>query len=440
MRCIGVDIGSSSIKGAVLNVSEGVIEDVVRAPFPDALEGLPSGFHEVSLDAVLLGVRGVLEELAGRCVEAKRIYFCSQMGGILLMSESGAGLTNYLSWRDQRTLRPAVASGGGGGAALLEDLRGLLSEEVFRELGRELKPGSATALLHWLFRNGSLPAGAIPATIGDYVIAALCGVRPRLHRTQGLGMINLLTGEWHGDGLRVLGLGDLSWPEFAGDGEVVGEVELGGRRLGCCASIGDQQAALLGIGLELGELSVNLSTGAQVSRITERFEPADCQTRCWFGGQYLNTVTHIPAGRSLTVLESLLTELPRAAGVRIGDSWRLISEACEAAGDAGGLECDLSFFAGAMGSAGSLRGITTENLTVGHLFQSAFDFVARASAECSRRLSAEPVWERVAVSGGLVQSFPALRRKLGVVLPWPMREVSAVEETLMGLLRLAARC
>jgi hypothetical protein len=27
-----------------------------------------------------------------------------------------------------------------------------------------------------------------------------------------------------------------------------------------------------------------------------------------------------------------------------------------------------------------------------------------------------------------------------VVLPWPMREVSAVEETLMGLLRLAARC
>jgi sugar (pentulose or hexulose) kinase len=440
MRCIGVDIGSSSIKGAVLNVAEGVIEDVVRAPFPNALEGLPSGFHEVSLDAVLLGVRGVLEELAGRCVEAERIYFCSQMGGILLMSESGVGLTNYLSWRDQRTLGTVAAHNGAADRSWLTELRGLWPEAVFQELGRELKPGSATALLYWLVRQGRLPAGAIPATIGDYVIAGLCGVRPRLHRTQGLGMINLLTGEWHTEGLRMLGLGDLSWPEFAGDGEVVGEVELCGRRLSCCASIGDQQAALLGIGLSTGELSVNLSTGAQVSRITERFEPADCQTRCWFDGQYLNTVTHIPAGRSLTVLESLLTELPRLAGVSVGESWRLIGEACEAAGDAGGLECDLSFFAGALGSEGSLRGITTENLTVGHLFQAAFDFVARASAECSRRLSAKPVWERVAVSGGLVQSFPALRRKLGVVLPWPMREVSAVEETLMGLLRLAARC
>ena len=78
MRCIGVDIGSSSIKGAVLNVAEGVIEDVVRAPFPNALEGLPSGFHEVSLDAVLLGVRGVLEGTgprggpAGTCAQASK--------------------------------------------------------------------------------------------------------------------------------------------------------------------------------------------------------------------------------------------------------------------------------------------------------------------------------------------------------------------------------
>lgn len=265
MRCIGVDIGSSSIKGAVLNVSDGVIEDVVRVPFPNALDGLSPGFHEVNPDEVAAGVRGVLEELAGRSIEAERIYFCSQMGGILLMSESGAGLTNYLSWRDQRSLR-VVGDGSGsgsGGVSLLEELRGLWSEDVFRELGRELKPGSATALLYWLYRDGRLPSVAIPATIGDYVIAKLCGVQPRLHRTQGLGMINLLTGEWHAAGLRALGLGDLSWPEFAGDGEVVGEVELCGRRMSCCASIGDQQAALLGIGLELGELSVNLSTGCR---------------------------------------------------------------------------------------------------------------------------------------------------------------------------------
>ncbi|MEY3459307.1 MAG: hypothetical protein RL215_2464, partial [Planctomycetota bacterium] len=347
----------------------------------------------------------------------------------------GDCLTEYLSWRDQRTLQ-AVSGGRGIGGTWLEAVRGELSDEVFCELGRELKPGSATSLLYWLHRQGRLPAGAIPVTVGDYVTAALCGSVPRLHRTQGLGLINLLTGDWHRGALGTLGLGELCWPEFAGDTEVIGELELGGKRLPCYASIGDQQAALLGIGLESGELSVNLSTGAQVSRITAGFEPGECQTRCWFGGQYLNTVTHIPAGRSLTVLEALLTELPRALGVSVVDSWRLIGEACEAVGDAGGLECDLSFFASAMGNEGRLSGITTENLTVGHLFHAAFDFMSRASVECAARLSRDPAWGRVALSGGLAQAFPALRRKLGAALPWPIREVAAAEETLLGLLRL----
>jgi sugar (pentulose or hexulose) kinase len=435
MRCLGVDIGSSSIKGAVLDVSGDIVTEIVKVPFPEPIAGLPGGFHEVSAGAVLAGVREVLGELLRRCPESGRVRFCSQMGGILLLSESGECLTEYLSWRDQRTLQ-AVGGGVGSGGTWLERARGLLSEEVFCELGRELKPGSATSLLYWLQCHGRLPAGAIPATVGDYVTAALCGIRPRLHRTQGLGMINLITGEWHRGALGTLGLGGLSWPEFAGDTEVIGEMELGGKRLQCYASIGDQQAALLGIGLESGELSVNLSTGAQVSRITAGFEPGECQTRCWFGGQYLNTVTHIPAGRSLTVLEALLTELPRAMGVSVADSWRLIGEACEVAGDSGGLECDLSFFASAMGSEGRLSGITTENLTVGHLFQAAFDFMARASAECASRLSREPVWRRVALSGGLAQAFPALRRKLGAALPWPMREVAVAEETLLGLLKL----
>lgn len=442
MRCVGIDIGSSSIKGGVLNSASGLIEDVVRVPFPEPVGGLPPGWHEVCPAAVLSGVREVLGELLQRCPDATRIRFCSQMGGILLMDGgTGSALTNYLSWRDQRTLHPAPGvkpAGGLNRGSLLDELRGLYAEDLFSEVGRELKPGSATALLYWLVRHGSLPVEAIPVTIGDYVTAALCDVLPRMHRTQGLGMINLRTGDWHHEALRLCGLECLSWPEFAADAEPVGECVWQGRSLECYASIGDQQAALRGIELLPGELSVNMSTGAQVSRITVGFEPADCQTRCWFGGQYLNTITHIPAGRSLTVLEALLTELPRAAGIAVENSWALIGEACEAAGDAGGLGCDLSFFAGALGSEGSLTGITTENLTVGRLFQAAFDFMADAAALCAARLSPEARWNQVAVSGGLVQSFPALKRKLAARLPWPMREAAGTEETLTGLLLLDA--
>ena len=160
--------------------------------------------------------------------------------------------------------------------------------------------------------------------------------------------------------------------------DVLGEIEISSRRLTCFSAIGDQQAALLGAGLQSHELSINCSTGSQVSQITPEFRPAACQTRCWFGGQFLNTITHIPAGRSLTVLEQLLTELPRAAGLRIDDSWRLIASAAERASDASAakLSCDLSFFDSAMGCDGRISGITTENLTVGHLFDAAFEFMA----------------------------------------------------------------
>jgi hypothetical protein len=183
-------------------------------------------------------------------------------------------------------------------------------------------------------------------------------------------------------------------------------------------------------------LSINCSTGSQVSRITDGFQPRDCQTRAWFGGEFLNTVTHIPAGRSLSVLEALLTELPRAAGLEVARSWALIAAATETA-DGGGLSCDLGFFASAMGDSGRIEGITTDNLTVGNLFCAAFDFMADSYLACSHRLAAAPSWTQLAVSGGLVQAFPALRRRLAARFPLPMRDVPAQEETLIGLLKLA---
>ena len=355
------------------------------------------------------------------------------MGGVLLLDRRNRPLTRYLSWRDQRTLEPA----GGSVAAPLQALRAAWTDAQFEQLGKELKPGSTTALLHWLARQGQVDAHAIPVTIGDYVVAGLCGAPPRMHPTHAIGLIDLATGGWHHEAFAAAGIDRFDWPALAGDDEPLGQVAIAGRTLDCYAAIGDQQAALFGIDLEPGELSINCSTGSQISLITPRFQPGDCQSRCWFGGRHLNTVTHIPAGRSLAVLEALLTELPRQAGLDMSASWKLIAAATEAADGNGGLACDLGFFASAMGDRGRIDGITTENLTVGNLFRAAFDFMADSYLECSRRLSATPDWTRLAISGGLVQSFPALRRRLAERFPVPMREAPEQEETLVGLLKLA---
>lgn len=433
MRCIGIDIGSSSIKGGILDLDGARVAHTEKTAFPDPVAGLAPGFHEVAVDAIVEGTRGILLSLLRKAPDARSLRVSSQMGGVVLVDARGRPLTRYLSWRDQRSLQPA----SGAAAPLLQDLRDAWSDAQFERLGKELKPGSTSALLYWLARNGALPACATPVTIGDYVIAALCKAPPRMHRTHAIGLIDLRAGAWDHEAFAAARIDGLRWPELAGEDEPVGQIALEGRKLDCFAAIGDQQAALFGIELQTAELSINCSTGSQVSQITTAFRPGDCQSRCWFGGQFLNTVTHIPAGRSLAVLESLLTELPRAAGIDIGNSWKLIAAATETSSGAGGLACDLGFFSSAMGDRGRIDGITTENLTIGNLFCAAFDFMADSYLACSRRLAATPSWERLAVSGGLVQSFPALRRRLAERFRLPMREVPAQEETLMGLLKLA---
>ena len=428
MRCLGLDIGSSSIKGAVLDLETSRVQHIVREPFPDAVAGLPSGFHEVSPEEIFTRTVSVVDRLCRHAPDATTLLSCGQMGGIMLLDQQRRPVTNYLSWRDQRTTVADV-----GGTTTLDRLRGCWSDAVFEELGKELKPGSATSLLYWLAQRKQLPAEATPVTVGDYVIARLCNAAPKMERTQGIGMLNLHTQDWHHRAFAALGLDDLHWPQLTNEQEPIGSVHCNDRMLTCYPVIGDQQAALRGIRLQPHELSINASTGSQVSQITAEFRPADCQTRPWFEGQFLNTITHIPAGRSLTVLEALLTELPRMAGVKIENSWQLIQQAAESA-TGNGLSCDLSFFASAMGCDGRISGITTENLTVGNLFHAAFEFMADSYLTCSRRMSPQPTWNQLAISGGLVQSFAALRKKIEARFPLPIRDVAEQEETLMGLM------
>jgi len=431
MRCLGLDIGSSSIKGAVLDLDSSSVSHIVREPFPDPVAGMPSGFHEVSSEEIFARTVSVIDRLCNHAPDATTLLSCGQMGGIMLVDQNLRPFTNYLSWRDQRT---TVADADG--ATTLDRLRGCWSDAVFEDLGKELKPGSATSLLYWLAKRQQLPAEATPVTVGDYVIARLCNTVPRMERTQGIGMLNLRTNGWHHKAFAALGLDGLRWPELTHEQEPIGSVYRNGRTLKCYPVIGDQQAALRGIRLQSHELSINASTGSQVSQITAEFRPADCQTRPWFDGQFLNTITHIPAGRSLTVLEVLLTELPRLAGVKIENSWQLIQQAVESS-TADGLSCDLSFFSSAMGCDGRISGITTENLSVGNLFHAAFEFMADSYLTCSRRLSPTPTWDQLAISGGLVQSFASLRKKIEARFPLPIRDVAEQEETLMGLMPAA---
>lgn len=184
-----------------------------------------------------------------------------------------------------------------------------------------------------------------------------------------------------------------------------------------------------------GELSLNISTGSQVSQRTAAWRPGAFQSRRYFFGDWLNTVTHLPAGRSLNVLIDLLTELAAAEGIVLRDPWGSLMRKVADAADSD-LDVDLSFFAGPLGDRGRIDGITTANLTAGGLFHAAFRSMADNYARCAEWLDPDGSATSVVLSGGLTKSAPVLRRMIAERFDRPLREADA-EETLLGLLRLA---
>lgn len=432
---LGIDIGTSFVKGAVLDLDDLTLGQIRRAPAPAPLPGLPAGRHELDPAAVTAAVRELIEALLPLAPRCAGIVLCTQMHSVVLVDGAGAPLTNVVTWLDQRAIE-AHPSGG----SYLEALAGRLGPGLRRALGNELRPGLPISTLFWLAERGELPPGATPLTLADYALARLCGAPPGVEATNAAatGAWDVLRGAWSAEALAAAGLGGLRWPALAGLAEPAGAYSGGGRAIPCYRPVGDAQCALLGAGLGPGELSINIATGSQVSVLRGAPALGDFQTRPYFDGAALTTVSGIPAGRALNVLVALLSELAVAHGVTALEPWPYLLRAAEAAPDSA-LRVELGFFGGAEGGRGAIEGISEGNLTAGGLFRAALGRMAASFEEAALRLLPDRSWRRVVLSGGLAHQSGLLRELTAARLAAPVR-LAPAEDTLMGLLALALVC
>ncbi len=433
---IALDLGTTSLKGAVVDPQRLRLEHIQQVPFPEPLAGLPPLFCEIDPGQVIAGVRRLLSQLLPHAPHCAGLLVCGQTGGLVLTDDHGAPLSNYISWRDQRLLmRPAA-----GGDTYYEQMSGRLSPEARRQLGHEVRPGTLLSFLFWLAAERQLPRGAIAAGLGDFVLAHLCGAPPAVERTCVPGTLNLDAiaprGDWHHGVFASLGLEQVRWPALCDVREPVGRLEIAGQSLPCYAPVGDQQCALAGAFIAEHELSLNISTGSQASRLTPRLALGDYQTRPYFDGHFLNTITHIPAGRALNGLLALLDELPAAQGRPLDDPWPYLQQAA-AAVTATDLEVDLAFFPSPVGERGAITNIHTANLTLGHLFHAALRNMADNYHACALRLSPAQDWHTLVFSGGLAQKLDLLRQMIMTRFDCPVRVSATTEDTLVGLLALS---
>jgi sugar (pentulose or hexulose) kinase len=274
--------------------------------------------------------------------------------------------------------------------------------------------------------------------MADFALAQLCGAPPGIDPTNAaaMGTLDLPGGGWHTGALAAAGLDGLRWPDIAPFSTVAGEYRVGARRIPCYRPVGDAQCALAGAGLAEGELSINVATGSQVSLLRPEPLLGDFQTRPFFEGRFLTTVTGIPAGRSLNLLARLLAELAAAHGAPPDDPWPYLLRAAADAPDAG-LRVDLAFFG--QGAGGAITGIDEGNLTAGGLFRAAFRQMAASYYAAALRLAPDQGWRHLVLTGGLAHQAALLRDFIAARFDAPYR-LGPAEDTLSGLLALALVC
>lgn len=253
---IGIDQGSSATKAVVVDTKGQVLFQTRKALAPPLREGIRI---EQDASEILRSVTDALHEsvqtVRGAGNPVLGIGLSCQRSSCLAWSAStGEPLSPLLSWRDTR------------GSELVYALRER-GAVVHRLSGLPLTHYYSASKLRWLRDN--LPAGKQPDTTFGTLSSFL--VRRFTENTESVidhtnaartQLMNIATLDWDEELLRLFGLTGITLPKIVPSAHAFGTTRDHAENAPLLACIGDQQAAMLGLGvLEQGDAGINFGTG-----------------------------------------------------------------------------------------------------------------------------------------------------------------------------------
>ena len=415
----GVDSSTQSCTVVVRDAATGALVRQGRAPHPPGTSVDPAAWWH-ALQAAL--------EQAGGLDGVAAIAVAGQQHGMVCLSAGGEVVRPALLWNDTRS----------AGAA--RDLVAELGAQAWAEATGSVPVASFTATkLRWLATHEPEHAAAT---------AAVCLPHDWLTwKLRGTGALDDLvtdrsdasgTGYFGPDGYRrdllerALGRSDVLLPRVLGPGEAAGRTPDG---LVLGPGAGDNAAAALGLGVEVGDTAVSLGTSGVVSAVSPT--PTTDATGIIAGfasatGEHLPLVCTLNAARVLD-----------AAGALLGvDHAELSGLALSAPPGAGGLVL-VPYLEGERtpdrpDSTGALHGVTLGTSTPAHLARAAVEGLLCGLADALDSLvdAGVPV-RRVFLVGGGARS-DAVARIAPAVFGRPVLRPTPGEYVADGAARQAA--
>ncbi len=302
MRAIGLDIGTTTICGILMEAGSGKLVKRYSLPNDAGISG-GEAFERQQDPARILEL---CKKLAADLMEGEEriagIGVTGQMHGILYLNREGEAVTPLITWQDQRGNQPYLESRDADVPTYAELLSGFG--------GYRLATGFGTVTHFYNTKNGKIPPeAACFCTIPDYVALKLAGKKePLLHAgmAASLGMFDLKKREFDREQIQKAGMDGAYFPKTAKKEQILGFYQ---DQIPVSLAFGDNQASFLGAVEKGSRVLVNVGTGSQVSvwgSGPKEFATLEC--RPYLGESCLYVGSSLCGGSAYALLKKFFEE------------------------------------------------------------------------------------------------------------------------------------
>lgn len=302
MKSIGIDIGTTTICGVVLDLENEKIlykETIENNSFINTN-------HEwervQDVDVIISKAIKLLDRCLEKYSDIDSIGLTGQMHGIVYVDSMGKAISPLYTWQDQR------------GQLLLEDNYTIVDKINQYTLHPVASGYGLVTHAYHIYRQSVTKDAVKICTIMDYLGMVLTQRKlPLIHvsNAMSLGFWNTREVCFELDALNRFNVNSTILPEVTEEIVVIGNYHT----IPVLVALGDNQASFLStVGNMTDSVLVNLGTGGQVSLLIDEYvEVEEIETRPFIDGKYLLVGASLCGGRAYAILEKFLRQYVKAA-------------------------------------------------------------------------------------------------------------------------------